>query len=113
MASDPFDFYSELAVADDGAHAFYLGVELARAQIAWQLGKRYTQDEELLWGCAVERKAEDLSAFKESGVTLKERRQKNPRERPQRRDRHRIRAKSAQEVQAEKVSERVDNDDKQ
>jgi len=76
VASDPFDFYSELAVADDGAHAFYLGVELARAQIAWQLGKRYTQDEELLWGCAVERAAEDMSAFKESGVTLKERRQK-------------------------------------
>jgi hypothetical protein len=26
-------------------------VELARAQIAWQLKKRYNQDEELQWGC--------------------------------------------------------------
>ena len=76
IATDPFDFYSDLNVADDGAHAFYLGVELARAQIAWQLGKRYNQDEELLWGCAVEAKEEDLSKFKEGGVTLKERRAK-------------------------------------
>jgi hypothetical protein len=38
-------------VDDDASHAFYLGVELARAQIAWQLKKRYAQDEELHWGC--------------------------------------------------------------
>jgi len=31
-----------------------MGVELARAQIAWQLGKRYMQDEELEWGVATE-----------------------------------------------------------
>ena len=35
---------------NDASHAFYLGVELARAQIAWQLKKRYVQDEELSWG---------------------------------------------------------------
>ena len=29
-------------------------MELARAQIAWQLGKRYVQDEELDWGCVTE-----------------------------------------------------------
>ena len=51
-------------------------MELARAQIGWQLGKRYTQDEELGWGCAVEKKKEDLSKFKEGGVTLQEKRQK-------------------------------------
>ena len=74
VATDPFEFYSELGVSDDGAHAFYLGVELGRAQIAWQLGKRYNQDEELDWGCAVEKPAEDLGRHKEAGVTLRERR---------------------------------------
>jgi hypothetical protein len=39
-----------LGVENDTSHAFYLGVELARAQIAHQLGKRYVQDEELQWG---------------------------------------------------------------
>ena len=49
---DPFKLYPHLKVDDDASHAFYLGVELARAQIAWQLQKRYSQDEELEWGCA-------------------------------------------------------------
>lgn len=48
---DPFRLYPLLKVDDDASHAFYLGVELARAQIAWQLKKRYVQDEELQWGC--------------------------------------------------------------
>ena len=48
---DPFRLYPQLGVDDDASHAFYLGVELARAQIAWQLKKRYNQDEELQWGC--------------------------------------------------------------
>lgn len=48
---DPFRLYPHLQVEDDASHAFYLGVELARAQIAWQLKKRYSQDEELQWGC--------------------------------------------------------------
>jgi len=34
----------------DSRHAFYLGYELARAEIARFLGKQYTQDEELNWG---------------------------------------------------------------
>lgn len=49
---DPFQFYPKLKVDDDASHAFYLGVELARAQIAWQLKKRYVQDEMLDWGVA-------------------------------------------------------------
>lgn len=69
-AQDPFELYPELSVEQDGAHAFYLGAELARAQIAWQLGKLYTQDEELRWGVAVEAEAEDLNTFKEVGPTL-------------------------------------------
>ena len=49
---DPFEFYNGLQVDDDASHAFYLGVELARAQIAWELGKDYDQDNELKWGVA-------------------------------------------------------------
>ena len=72
-AQDPFDLYPKLGVETDGGHAFYLGVELARAQIAWQLGKRFTQDQQLNWGCAgqnVETEA-DLHTFKPVGNTLK------------------------------------------
>ena len=54
-ALDPFVLYPHLKVEDDASHAFYLGVELARAQIAWQLGKRYAQDQELEWGIRTKR----------------------------------------------------------
>ena len=56
---DPFKFYAKLGVGNDASHAFYLGVELARAQIAHQLGKRYVQDEALQWGVSgkVDKKA--------------------------------------------------------
>ena len=50
--TDPFDFYTSLKVENDASHSFYLGVELARAQIAYQLGKNYDQDNELEWGIA-------------------------------------------------------------
>ncbi|MCF8186431.1 MAG: dihydropteroate synthase, partial [Sulfuritalea sp.] len=50
QSTDPFELYSKLNVDDDASHAFYLGVELARAQIAWQLKKRYIQDQALDWG---------------------------------------------------------------
>ena len=52
IATDPFALFPGLGVDDDASHAFYLGVELGRAQIAWQLGKRYLQDNELEWGVA-------------------------------------------------------------
>jgi dihydropteroate synthase-like protein len=52
MHVDPYKFYPCLGVSNDASHAFYLGVELARAQIAWQLKKRYVQDEELQFGVA-------------------------------------------------------------
>jgi dihydropteroate synthase len=72
-ATDPFDLYPVLDLADDPGHAFYLGVELARAQIAWQLGKRYDQDEALRWGCAVRPKPQDLDRPKEPGPTMEKR----------------------------------------
>jgi len=71
-AADPFALFPHLHVEQDGGHAFYLGVELARAQIAWQLGKRFTQDQALKWGCATD-DAEahvDLHTFKPAGTTL-------------------------------------------
>ena len=52
IATDPFALWAHLGV-DDASHAFYLGVELARAEIAWQLGKRYLQDHPLEWGVAL------------------------------------------------------------
>jgi dihydropteroate synthase-like protein len=52
LAVDPFQFYAQLGVENDASHAFYLGVELARAQIAFQLKKRFVQDELLTWGVA-------------------------------------------------------------
>lgn len=67
---DPFAFFPQLDLGDDIGHAFYLGVELARAQIAWQLGKRYVQDEELLWGSAVTTPEQDLTQQKEQGTTM-------------------------------------------
>jgi dihydropteroate synthase len=70
IANDPFELFPKLELENDVSHAFYLGVELARAQIAWQLGKRYSQDEELSWGAAVEKKREDSQDYKEAGTTL-------------------------------------------
>ncbi len=71
-AADPFALYPKLQVEKDGGHAFYLGVELARAEIAWQLGKRFTQDQALAWGCATDlaEATVDLHTFKPAGTTL-------------------------------------------
>ncbi|NLI91655.1 MAG: DUF4346 domain-containing protein [Peptococcaceae bacterium] len=43
------DVFSKLDV-DDPDHAFYLGRELAKAELALQLGKKYVQDYPLRWG---------------------------------------------------------------
>jgi dihydropteroate synthase len=78
LAVDPFDHFPHLAVEGDAGHAFYLGVETARAEIAFRLGKRYAQDEGLKFGVAGET-AESLETahkmeFKEAGSTLATRR---------------------------------------
>ena len=70
-AKDPFDLFPDLKVEQDGGHALYLGVQLSRAQISWQLGKRFVQDEPLSWGCAVETVEENMESYKEAGSTLK------------------------------------------
>jgi hypothetical protein len=67
--TDPYRFYPGLNVQDDASHAFYLGVELARAQIAWQLKKRYVQDELLEWGVAsVQQNRQAKVAHREASI---------------------------------------------
>jgi dihydropteroate synthase-like protein len=70
LARDPFALWPQLGLEDDAGHAFYMGVEVARAQIAWQLGKRYVQDQPLEWGCAVDGAAQDLERWCGPGTTL-------------------------------------------
>jgi dihydropteroate synthase-like protein len=70
-AGDPFALYPALKLERDGGHAFYMGVQLARAEIAWQLGKRFDQDQPLDWGCEVDRVEEDLMAWHAPGATKK------------------------------------------
>jgi len=71
VARDAFSLYPKLGVAADGAHAFYLGAELAKAEIAFALGKRYTQDEPLDWGCATDKLEEAKDRLREIGHTLR------------------------------------------
>lgn len=70
---DPFALYPHLKVDDDASHAFYLGVELARAQIAWQLNKRYVQDQPLDWGVASD-SLDDQPKIVHREASLKEKR---------------------------------------
>ena len=73
VAEDAFALFDKLGVETDGAHAFYLGAELTKAEIAFRLGKRYAQDEPLDWGCAVDRRSEDRTRLSEAGHTLRSR----------------------------------------
>jgi hypothetical protein len=68
--TDPFALWPQLRLEGDAAHAFYMGVELMRAQTAWELGKRYVQDQPLDWGCAVERAPQDFGRPASPGSTL-------------------------------------------
>jgi dihydropteroate synthase-like protein len=71
VVTDAFDAFPKLGVEADGAHAFYLGAELARAEIAFRLGKRYAQDEGLDFGVAAPRPRGDETRPKEAGHTLR------------------------------------------
>lgn len=71
IAQDAFELFPKLNVESDGAHAFYLGAELTKAEIAWKLGKRYTQDETLTWGAATPEEKMDRQRLKEAGHTLR------------------------------------------
>ena len=71
VTQDALSVFPKLGIERDAPHAFYLGTELAKAEIAWRLGKRYAQDEPLDWGCAVDREPEDLTRLREAGHTLR------------------------------------------
>lgn len=69
---DAFSFYPLLDVEGDPAHAFYLGAELQKAEIAFRLGKRFAQDEPLRFGVATpEPDDEDRTRLSKAGHTLK------------------------------------------
>jgi dihydropteroate synthase-like protein len=70
LGQGAFELWPQLNLQDDAAHAFYMGVELAHAEIAWRLGKRYVQDQPLDWGCAVEGPVQDLNNWCAPGSTM-------------------------------------------
>ena len=59
-----------------------MGVELAHAEIALQLGKRYVQDQPLDWGCAVERTPVDLAGWCAPGTTMQTGKARNQTDEP-------------------------------
>ena len=71
LGQGAFELWPQLKLDNDAPHAFYMGVELAHAEIAWRLGKRYVQDQPLDWGCAIERENADLNAWCAPGTTMK------------------------------------------
>jgi dihydropteroate synthase-like protein len=70
VLTDAMSAFPKLKLEADGAHAFYMGAELARAELAWQLGKRYVQDQPLDWGCALPPKQENLDEWCAPGPTM-------------------------------------------
>jgi len=70
-STSAFELFDFLGVERDGAHAFYLGAELQKAEIAFRLAKRYVQDEPLDWGVAVDRAPEDRTRLAKVGHTLR------------------------------------------
>jgi hypothetical protein len=71
------NLWPQLKLENDAGHAFYMGVETRTREIAWQLGKRYVQDQPLDWGCAAPRPTEDLARWCAPGTTMKTSRKPN------------------------------------
>ena len=71
VAQSAMALFDKLRVENDGAHAFYLGTELMKAEISWLLGKRYVQDAPLDWGAAADLPTENLTRLAEAGHTLR------------------------------------------
>ena len=71
LSRDALSLFPKLAVEGDASHAFYLGTELMKAEIAWRLGKRYSQDEGLDWGCGVDRESQDMTRLQQVGHRLR------------------------------------------
>ena len=71
VAREALALFPHLTVQGDDAHAFYLGTELMKAELAFTLGKRYVQDEPLDFGAATETAEKDLTRLREMGHTLR------------------------------------------
>jgi dihydropteroate synthase-like protein len=71
VEKDAMSLFPHLNVEHDGAHAFYLGAELMKAELAFKLGKRYRQDEPLDFGAAIDTNEKDVARFKEIGHTMR------------------------------------------
>lgn len=71
LGQGAFELWPQLKLEHDASHAFYMGVELAHAEIAWRLGKRYVQDQPLDWGCAVESTEHNLNSWCAPATTMK------------------------------------------
>jgi dihydropteroate synthase-like protein len=71
IARDAMALYPYLNVKGDDAHAYYLGTELMKAELAFVLGKRYVQDEPLDFGVAAKHADENLTRLREMGHTLR------------------------------------------
>ena len=69
LGQGAFELWPQLKLENDAAHAFYMGVELAHAEIAWRLGKRNVQDQPLDWGVAAASQEQDLNAWCAPGST--------------------------------------------
>ncbi|MDY8107870.1 DUF6513 domain-containing protein [Fulvimarina sp. 2208YS6-2-32] len=69
--TDAFEFFPHIDVGGDVGHAFYLGAELQKAEIAFRLGKRYAQDNPLDFGAAALAREEDRTRLEAAGHTLK------------------------------------------
>ena len=82
LGQGAFELWPQLRLEDDASHAFYMGVELAHAEIALQLGKRYVQDQPLDWGCAVERTPVDLAGWCAPGTTMQTGKARNQTDEP-------------------------------
>lgn len=52
VARTAHEIFAQLSLKDDLSHAYYLGMELMKAETAWRLGKKYDQDRPLHWGIA-------------------------------------------------------------
>jgi dihydropteroate synthase-like protein len=71
VEQDAMSLFPHLNVEHDGGHAFYLGTELMKAELAFRLGKRYRQDEPLDFGVAMDVADDDATRFREAGHTLR------------------------------------------
>ncbi|NDB67982.1 MAG: dihydropteroate synthase [Methylocystaceae bacterium] len=71
VSHEAMSLFPRLNVEHDGGHAFYLGAELMKAELAFKLGKRYQQDEPLEFGVALDRDVEETTRVKKIGHTMR------------------------------------------